>query len=188
MKKTTNSLMIKKFEMKKGAVMKKKIFILLAVFFTGIYAKAEIICLIPKELYRDKNARLVYEDTEKHMGEEIPDHINLEIVRKLFEKRIVAFSLKCKFEGEIYNYIMASDYGIDYLTKNKLKEGDEDYFHLFLPTNKAFVFQDMIFIGDLMDNSVGLTDELLLIFYQINVEYLQKVEEELIEKGFKPVY
>lgn len=46
----------------------------------------------------------------------------------------------------------------------------------------------MLFIGDLMDNSVGFTDELLLMFYKINVQYLEEVEKELKNTGFKPVF
>ena len=83
---------------------------------------------------------------------------------------------------------MASDYAIDYLTKGEFKGEKGEDLILPLPTNKAFVFQDMIFIGDLMDNSVGLTDELLLIFYSINVQYLEEVKEELKNTGFKPVF
>ena len=36
--------------------------------------------------------------------------------------------------------------------------------------------------------SVGFTDELLLMFYKINVQYLEEVEKELKNTGFKPVF
>ena len=83
---------------------------------------------------------------------------------------------------------MASDYAIDYLTKLKTKGEEGNYYLLTLPTNKAIVFQDMLFIGDLMDNSVGISDELLLVFYQVNLEFLEQTRKELIKNGFKPVF
>ncbi|MDO5089610.1 MAG: DNA methyltransferase, partial [Leptotrichiaceae bacterium] len=159
------------------SVIKRIIFLLFLCGAFRIYGESSnIVCFIPKELKTNKKAKMIYEDTEKHLNEEIPDNINLGIVKTLLEKRVVVFQMRCKYENEMYNYIMASDYAIDYLTKGNFKGESGGDMLLPLPTNKAFVFQDMLFIGDLMDNSVGLTDELLLTFYQINVYYLEEVK------------
>ena len=168
--------------------MKKIIFSVFICISLSMTAKNNIVCFIPKELKNNEKARLIYEDTEKHRNEDIPENIDLGIIRTLLEKRVVVFQMRCEYENEKYNYIMASDYVIDYLTKGEFKGEKGEDLILPLPTNKAFVFQDMIFIGDLMDNSVGLTDELLLIFYSINVQYLEEVKEELKNTGFKPVF
>ena len=179
---------IKRKNRKEEKIMKKIFFSLFICFSLTAFARNNIICFVPKELKTDKKARLVYEDTEKHRNEEIPDHIDLGIIRTLLEKRVVVFKMRCEYDSEMYNYIMASDYAIDYLTMGEFKGERGDNLLLPLPTNKAFVFQDMLFIGDLMDNSVGLTDELLLMFYEINVHYLEEVEEELKNTGLNPVF
>ena len=168
--------------------MKIKVFLMFICFSLIVLGKGNIVCFIPKELKNNKDARLVYEDTEKHKNEEIIEENTLEIVKVLLEKRDVVFKIRCEYENEMYNYLMASDYAIDYLTIGDFSGEKGNDMTLLLPTNKAFAFQDMLFIGDLMDNSVGFTDELLLMFYKINVQYLEEVEKELKNTGFKPVF
>ena len=170
--------------------MKKIIFLGVLIISSLILAKEKIVCFVPKELRTNKKARMVYEDTNRHSEEELDKNVSetYNAGKTLLEKRAVVFHMKCRYDGDMYNYIMASDYDIDYLTKLKTKGEEGNHYLLTLPTNKAIVFQDMLFIGDLMDNSVGISDKLLLVFYQVNLEFLEQTRKELIKNGFKPVF
>ena len=171
----------------------KKIIIMLAFIFFNLSLSAEqiekIMCYIPKELKTNSKARLIYEDTEKYKDEEIPpDVANPEIVKTLKEKRLVVFQMRCKYDGDMYRYITASDYAVEYLTKQTINKEEGDYYLLELPTNKALAFQDMLFIGDFIDNSISTNDELFQILYMINVQFLEIRQQELEEEGLKVVY
>ena len=130
-----------------------------------------------------------YEDTEKYKNEEIPPEVaNPEIVKALKERRLVVFQMRCKYDGDMYRYITASDYAVEYLTKQTINKEEGDYYLLELPTNKALAFQDMLFIGDFIDNSISTNDELFQILYMINVQFLEIRQQELEEEGLKVVY
>ena len=175
-----------------GKKMKKIIIILTLIFFNLSFSAEQsekIICYIPKELKINSKARLIYEDTEKYKDEEVPaDVANPEIVKALKEKRLVVFQMRCKYDGDMYRYITASDYAVEYLTKQTINKEEGDYYLLELPTNKALAFQDMLFIGDLIDNSISTNDELFQILYMINVQFLEIRQQELEEEGLKVVY
>ena len=171
----------------------KKIIIILALIFSSLSFSVEqiekIMCYIPKELKTNSKARLIYEDTEKYKDEEIPPEVaNPEIVKALKERRLVVFQMRCKYDGDMYRYITASDYAVEYLTKQTINKEEGDYYLLELPTNKALAFQDMLFIGDFIDNSISTNDELFQILYMINVQFLEIRQQELEEEGLKVVY
>ena len=172
--------------------MKKIIIILVLIFFNLSFSAEQsekIICYIPKELKINSKARLIYEDTEKYKDEEVPaDVANPEIVKALKEKRLVVFQMRCKYDGDMYRYITASDYAVEYLTKQTINKEEGDYYLLELPTNKALAFQDMLFIGDFIDNSISTNDELFQILYMINIQFLEIRQQELEEEGLKVVY
>ncbi|WP_314395064.1 DNA methyltransferase [Leptotrichia shahii] len=172
--------------------MKKIIIILVLIFFNLSFSAEQsekIICYIPKELKTSSKARLIYEDTEKYKDEEIPPEVaNPEIVKALKERRLVVFQMRCKYDGDMYRYITASDYAVEYLTKQTINKEKGDYYLLELPTNKALAFQDMLFIGDFIDNSISTNDELFQILYMINVQFLEIRQQELEEEGLKVVY
>lgn len=171
----------------------KKIIIILVFIFSGLSFSREqterIMCYISKELKTNNKARLIYEDTEKYKDEEIsPEVANPEIVKALKERRLVVFQMRCKYDGDMYRYITASDYAVEYLTKQTINKEEGDYYLLELPTNKALAFQDMLFIGDFIDNSISTNDELFQILYMINVQFLEIRQQELEEEGLKVVY
>ena len=171
----------------------KRIIVILAFIFSSLSFSTEqiekIMCYIPKELKTNSKARLIYEDTEKYKDEEIPPEVaNPEIVKTLKERRLVVFQMRCKYDGDMYRYITASDYAVEYLTKQTINKEEGDYYLLELPTNKALAFQDMLFIGDFIDNSISTNDELFQILYMINVQFLEIRQQELEEEGLKVVY
>ena len=171
--------------------MKKIIIILVLIFSSLSFSKQaeRIMCYIPKELKTYSKARLIHEDTEKYKDEEIPPEVaNPEIVKALKERRLVVFQMRCKYDGDMYRYITASDYAVEYLTKQTINKEEGDYYLLELPTNKALAFQDMLFIGDFIDNSISTNDELFQILYLINVQFLEIRQQELEEEGLKVVY
>ena len=175
----------------KGNKMKKIIIVLALIFSSLSFSKQaeRIMCYIPKELKTNSKARLIYEDTEKYKDEEIPPEMaNPEIVKALKERRLVVFQMRCKYDGDMYRYITASDYAVEYLTKQTINKEEGDYYLLELPTNKALAFQDMLFIGDFIDNSISTNDELFQILYMINVQFLEIRQQELEEEGLKVVY